>query len=57
MPKKSLQTAKPLLEETESIKNCSFMESKLFNLQVFDTEIIYHPTYNGLIFLSIVYNG
>ena len=53
MPPKTLQTSKQLSLEMESMKNCSFTESKLFHLQVFHTETKNQPTYirkNGLIF-------
>ena len=53
MPKKSLQMAEKLFLEMEPIKSCSFVESKLFNLQVFRAETKYQPTYirkNGIIF-------
>ncbi len=53
MQKKSLQTAKQPFIETESIKNCSFTESKLFNLQIFQTRTKYQPTHirkNGVLF-------
>lgn len=53
MPPKTLQTSKQLSLEMESMKNCSFTESKLFHLQVFHTETKNEPTYirkNGLIF-------
>lgn len=53
MPKKSLQTTKQLFSEMEPMKSCSFTESKLFDLQVFQTGTVYQPAHirkNGLIF-------
>jgi len=53
MPKKALpKTEQPFLEK-ESIKNCSFTESKLFDLHIFKTGAMYQPAYirkHGLIF-------
>lgn len=53
MPKKALQTTKQLFLEIESIKSCSFIESKLSDLHIFQTGTMNQPTYirkNGLIF-------
>lgn len=60
MPKKALQTTEQLFLEIESIKSCSFIESKLSDLHIFQTETMGQPTHirkNGLIFNTKICNS
>lgn len=55
MPGKSLQKAQQLFMEMEPAKNCSFSETKLFELNIFQTGSAYRPSYartNGLLFTA-----
>lgn len=53
MPKKTSQKVVQLSLEVEHVKGCSFDESKVSNLHVFQPGTVYFPTYvrkNGMIF-------
>ena len=53
MPKKASQNVEQLSLQMEPIKNCSFAESNLSNLHIFNPEAVYLPTYirkNGMLF-------
>ena len=53
MPKKTSQNVEQLSLQMEPTKNCSFAESSLSNLHIFNPEAVYLPTYirkNGMLF-------